>query len=120
VAVSDEMSWRRFYSGARDDLNAEDRFYHGTRADLKPGDLIQPGHPANFGKLDRVTVNVYFSATLVRGHLGSGASSRRRPRQNLHRGTDRAVYGRPQPDGQEISGKSDEILRVPSATAGPQ
>jgi len=31
---------------------------------LKPGDLIMPGHPANFGKLDRVTTYVYFSATL--------------------------------------------------------
>jgi len=65
VAVNDcKMSWQRFYSGTRTDLNAEDRFYHGTRADLKPGDLIKPGHAANFGNLDRVTTYVYFSATL--------------------------------------------------------
>jgi rifampin ADP-ribosylating transferase len=58
------MSSRRFYSGTRTDLKPEDRFYHGTRADLKPGDPIKPGHTANFGKLDRVTSYVYFSATL--------------------------------------------------------
>jgi rifampin ADP-ribosylating transferase len=64
VAVTNEMSWRRFYSGIRADLNPGDRFYHGTRADLKPGDPIKPGHPANFGKLDRATTYIYFSATL--------------------------------------------------------
>jgi len=65
------MSWQRFYSGTRDDLNRDDRFYHGTRADLKPGDVIKPGHPANFGKLDRVTTFVYFSATLEAGIWGA-------------------------------------------------
>lgn len=40
------------------------RFYHGTKADLQPGDLIAPGHPPNFGRLDRVTTYVYFTATL--------------------------------------------------------
>lgn len=48
---------------ATDDLSSQ-RFYHGTRADLKPGDLIGPGHPPNFGKLDRVTTYVYLTATL--------------------------------------------------------
>ena len=48
---------------ATDDLTAQ-RFYHGTRADLKPGDLIAPGHPPNFGKLDRRTTWVYFTGTL--------------------------------------------------------
>ncbi len=38
--------------------------YHGTRADLKPGDLIQPGHPPNFGNRDRTTTYVYFTRTL--------------------------------------------------------
>jgi len=40
------------------------RFYHGTKADLKPGDLIEPGRPANFGKLDRTTTYVYLTGTL--------------------------------------------------------
>jgi len=40
------------------------RFFHGTKADLKPGDLIAPGYPANFGKLDRMTAYVYFTGTL--------------------------------------------------------
>ena len=65
------MTWQRFYSGTRTDLNPGDRFYHGTRADLKPGDLIKPGHPANFGNLDRVTNYVYFSATLDAGIWGA-------------------------------------------------
>jgi rifampin ADP-ribosyltransferase len=64
VAITDGMSGQRLYSGTRADLGPGDRFYHGTRADLKPGDLIKPGHPANFGKLARVTSYVYFSATL--------------------------------------------------------
>lgn len=55
---------RRFYQGTRDDLTPDDRFYHGTRAALRPGDVIKAGHAANFGKLDRVTTYVYFSATL--------------------------------------------------------
>src|SRR5437773_12048118 len=65
------MNWQQFYSGTRADLKPGDRFYHGTRADLKPGDLIKPGHPANFGKLDRVTTYVYFSATLDAGVWGA-------------------------------------------------
>jgi Rifampin ADP-ribosyl transferase len=40
------------------------RFYHGTKAELKPGELIEPGHPANFGKLDRTTTYVYLTGTL--------------------------------------------------------
>lgn len=40
------------------------RFYHGTKADLKAGDLIAPGHGANFGKLDRTTTHVYLTGTL--------------------------------------------------------
>jgi rifampin ADP-ribosyltransferase len=71
MAVSDEMSWQRLYSGTRADLQPEDRFYHGTRVDLKPGDLIKPGPAANFGKLDRVTTYVYFSATVNAGIWGA-------------------------------------------------
>jgi hypothetical protein len=40
------------------------RFYHGTKADRKPGDLIEPGHPPNFGRQDRVTNYVYLTGTL--------------------------------------------------------
>jgi len=48
---------------ATDDLSSQ-RFYHGTKADLKPGDLIEPAHPPNFGKRDRITTYVYLTATL--------------------------------------------------------
>ena len=40
------------------------RFFHGTKVDLKPGDLIEPGHPPNFGKRDRTTTSVYLTGTL--------------------------------------------------------
>jgi len=40
------------------------RFFHGTKADLRAGDLIECGHGANFGKLDRATTYVYFTGTL--------------------------------------------------------
>ena len=52
------------YTGSRDDLEPGETFYHGTRAALKKGDLIKPGHAANFGKLDRITTYIYFAATL--------------------------------------------------------
>jgi rifampin ADP-ribosylating transferase len=38
--------------------------YHGTRADLRPGDLIKPGHAANFGATARTANYVYFTRTL--------------------------------------------------------
>ena len=40
------------------------RLFHGTKADLKAGDMIKPGHRANFGNLDRTTTYVYLTATL--------------------------------------------------------
>ena len=40
------------------------RLYHGTRADLKVGDLIRPGHAANFGDEPRTANHVYFSRTM--------------------------------------------------------
>ncbi len=40
------------------------RFFHGTKADLKPGDLIEPGHGANFGEPGRTSNCVYFTGTL--------------------------------------------------------
>lgn len=40
------------------------RLYHGTKADLKPGDLLEPAHPPNFGKLERTTTYVYLTGTL--------------------------------------------------------
>jgi hypothetical protein len=40
------------------------RFFHGTKAKLSTGDLIEPGHRANFGRLDRQTTYVYLTGTL--------------------------------------------------------
>jgi rifampin ADP-ribosylating transferase len=40
------------------------RFFHGTKADLRSGDLIEPGHAANFGRRDRETTFVYLTGTL--------------------------------------------------------
>jgi rifampin ADP-ribosylating transferase len=38
--------------------------YHGTRAELRPGDLIEPGHAANYGATPRSANFVYFTRTL--------------------------------------------------------
>jgi hypothetical protein len=38
--------------------------YHGTRADLRAGDLLEPGHVANFGATGRVAGYIYFTRTL--------------------------------------------------------
>jgi rifampin ADP-ribosylating transferase len=40
------------------------RFFHGTKAELNTGDLIEPGHRANYGRLDRDTPYVYLTGTL--------------------------------------------------------
>ena len=48
---------------ATEDLSPQ-RLYHGTKADLKPGDLIEPGHRANFGDRERTTTYVYLTGTL--------------------------------------------------------
>ena len=40
------------------------RFFHGTKAELNTGDLIGPGHRANYGRLDRSTTYVYLTGTL--------------------------------------------------------
>ena len=40
------------------------RFFHGTKAELNTGDLIEPGHGANYGRLDRATTYVYLTGTL--------------------------------------------------------
>ncbi len=40
------------------------RLYHGTKAALAPGDLIEPGHGANFGAEDRTANFVYLTGTL--------------------------------------------------------
>jgi rifampin ADP-ribosylating transferase len=40
------------------------QFFHGTKAELKTGDLIEPGHRANYGRLDRSTTYVYLTGTL--------------------------------------------------------
>jgi rifampin ADP-ribosylating transferase len=38
--------------------------YHGTRANLQLGDLIEPGHSANFGPSPRTANFVYFARTV--------------------------------------------------------
>lgn len=58
------MSWR-----SREPLTVLNEvtewiLYHGTRADLRPGDLIEPGHAANFGTAPRLASFVYFARTL--------------------------------------------------------
>jgi rifampin ADP-ribosylating transferase len=40
------------------------RHYHGTKAQLAIGDLIAPGHAANFGPTPRTSNFVYFTRTL--------------------------------------------------------
>lgn len=40
------------------------RFFHGTKAELNSGDLVSPGHRANFGRLDRSTTYVYLTGTM--------------------------------------------------------
>ena len=86
------------------------RFFHGTKADLRPGDLIAPGYSSNFGNEEASCLRLP-DRHPGRGHLGSGAGRRRRTGPDLRGGTDRPRHGRPQPDGQEVPGQSDESYR---------
>ncbi len=63
---------------AADDPSPQ-RLYHGTKADLKPGDLIEPGHPANFGDRQRTTTHVYLTGTLDAATRGRNWLSARGP-----------------------------------------
>jgi hypothetical protein len=58
------MSWR-----SREPLEVlrevtEWTHYHGTRARFGPGDVIEPGHAANYGARPRAANFVYFARTL--------------------------------------------------------
>jgi rifampin ADP-ribosylating transferase len=53
--------------------------YHGTRADLKPGDLLKPGHAANFGDKDRISNYVYLTCTLDAAMWGAELAAGEKP-----------------------------------------
>ena len=46
-----------------EDLSSR-RFYYGTKADLAPGEMIEPGHPLDTDKRDRMTGYVYLTNNL--------------------------------------------------------
>jgi hypothetical protein len=54
---------------------AEWPHYHGTRAALQVGDLIKPGHSANFGDAGRTANHVYFARTLDAATWGAELAS---------------------------------------------
>lgn len=58
------MSWRSHEPLRVKSEVTEWLYYHGTRADLRPGDVIEPGHVANFGRTARTANYVYFARTL--------------------------------------------------------
>jgi rifampin ADP-ribosylating transferase len=58
------MSWRTREPLVVINEVTEWNHYHGTTAALEPGDLIEPGHAANFGPSPRTANFVYFTRTL--------------------------------------------------------
>lgn len=65
------MSWRTA-SPVRVVEEVEDwPLYHGSRANLEPGDLIEPGHTANFGAVGRRANHVYMTRTLDAAKWGA-------------------------------------------------
>ena len=73
------MSWR-----SREPLTVlnevtEWSYYHGTRANLQPGDLVEPGHAANFGATTRLANFVYFSRTLDAATWGAELAAGEEP-----------------------------------------
>lgn len=49
--------------------------YHGTRAALRPGDLLAPGHAANYGAAPRTANYIYFARTLDAAVWGAELSA---------------------------------------------
>lgn len=58
------MSWRTSAPVVVIEEVTEWNHFHGTKAELQPGDLIKPGHAANFGPAPRRASFVYFTRTL--------------------------------------------------------
>lgn len=58
------MSWRTTAPIEVLEEVTEWRHFHGTKAELRAGDLIEPGHPANFGPAPREANFVYFTRTV--------------------------------------------------------
>jgi rifampin ADP-ribosylating transferase len=58
------MSWRTVAPLVVVDEVTQWTHYHGTKASLAPGDIIEPGHAANFGPAPRTANFVYFTRTL--------------------------------------------------------
>lgn len=58
------MSWRTRAPLVVIDEVTEWKHFHGTKAELRPGELIEPGHAANFGPSPRLANFVYFTRTL--------------------------------------------------------
>lgn len=58
------MSWRTTAPIAVIAEVTEWKHFHGTKARLRPGELIEPGHAANFGPSPRLANFVYFTRTL--------------------------------------------------------
>ncbi len=69
------------------------RFFHGTKAILKTGAPIEPGHGANYGKLDRTTTYVYLTGTLDAATWGAELAVGQAARQDLRSRADRCDRG---------------------------
>jgi rifampin ADP-ribosylating transferase len=97
------------------------RLIHGTKAQLETGQLIEPGHRANFGRLGRDTTHVYLTGTLDSptwgAELALGEGGGRIYVVERAGGRDR---GRPESDGHEAPRQSDEVVpsREPLRVSG--
>lgn len=58
------MSWRTSAPVVVLEEVTQWRHFHGTKAALQPGDLLEPGHAANFGSAPRKANFVYFTRTV--------------------------------------------------------
>ena len=58
------MSWRTSARVVVLEEVTQWRHFHGTKAELQSGDLIEPGHSANFGPAPRKASFVYFTRTV--------------------------------------------------------
>jgi hypothetical protein len=94
------------------------RSYHGTRANLKPGDLIQPGHPPNFGNRDRTTPHVYLTRTLDAAIWGAELAAGEGPGRIYLVEPTGPIEEDPNLTNTKFRGESNEVISIAPAAAG--
>lgn len=87
---------------AQDNLNPQ-QFYHGTAHPFQPGDVVEPGHPSNWGRLSRRDA---VSATMSRAEAHDYADTAQRTQSSRGNRDARARVYKVAPIGEYAPGST--------------